>query len=288
MTHCCCHPSRDLCSFFLSQKQGCKKACKFWVFKKSKDPIINAGKTLGWEFANLTRAENSSSQVSLTWPSGNDSHPPTVYVVLTALVGMKPKEKKSRNKQWQVIGMTRHLKISLDGSTREPRSKSQAVPLFVLGVSATLGLEKVYQFRPTVNDDQGSIKLANTGEVNKSSSSSSRTSNDIPIFPHVPHSLGQSYDDRRKTQNLSNSGSPPWNLKIMSMVQHKFLVLTELSWSRRSEKGNFLLTWEILGGGLKGNLVTDSNYTVINLLPHTAYSIQVFHLFLYSLGAHML
>lgn len=89
--------------------------------------------------------------------------------------------------------------------------------------------------------------------------------------------------------------SPSWGLQAVSMVYENFLVVTEVSWAvpnglsnheesvtrERSEDGiknqkyHFLLTWEIFGGGLRGNLVTDSTSGTVSLWPDTAYFIQV-------------
>jgi len=97
-----------------------------------------------------------------------------------------------------------------------------------------------------------------------------------------------------------------WSLRMVSMVHQDSLVVTEVSWKlpsglsnqtsdsvtrdqessprdgsfemedqMRNQKYHFLLTWEIFGGGLRGNLVTDTTSGSISLWPDTAYFIQV-------------
>jgi hypothetical protein len=130
--------------------------------------------------------------------------------------------------------------------------------------------------------------------------------------------------DKKKATNKSLSSFPSpsniyslstassWSLRMVSMVHQDSLVVTELSWklpvglsNQRNEspvtskasprdgfedegsnqKYNFLLTWEIFGGGLRGNLVTDTTSGSISLWPDTAYFIQVRinHSFAFSL-----
>jgi hypothetical protein len=68
-----------------------------------------------------------------------------------------------------------------------------------------------------------------------------------------------------------------WNLHEVSLIHQKVLVIAEISWEGRSsgERAVYFVTWEVDGGGLKGNLFTDSTCVTLSLWPDTIYHIQV-------------
>jgi hypothetical protein len=68
-----------------------------------------------------------------------------------------------------------------------------------------------------------------------------------------------------------------WDLKKVSLIHQKSLVIAELAWNpvKVSEDQEYLITWELDGGGLKGHLVTDSTSVSLSLWPDTLYHIQV-------------
>lgn len=66
-----------------------------------------------------------------------------------------------------------------------------------------------------------------------------------------------------------------WRLKEVSLIHQKVLVIGEIAWEPRANKGVYLVTWEVDGGGLKGNLFTDSTCVTLSLWPDTIYHIQV-------------
>ncbi|KAJ8966683.1 hypothetical protein NQ314_003372 [Rhamnusium bicolor] len=55
----------------------------------------------------------------------------------------------------------------------------------------------------------------------------------------------------------------------------KFWSLGEIAWEPKANRGVYLVTWEVDGGGLKGNLFTDSTCVTLSLWPDTIYHIQV-------------
>lgn len=61
----------------------------------------------------------------------------------------------------------------------------------------------------------------------------------------------------------------------MSLIHQKVLVIAEVAWEPRVPRGVYLVTWEVDGGGLKGNLFTDSTCVTLSLWPDTIYHIQV-------------
>lgn len=67
-----------------------------------------------------------------------------------------------------------------------------------------------------------------------------------------------------------------WQLREDSLIHQKVLVIAELSWAQRGPAGGvYLVTWEVDGGGLKGNLFTDSTHVTLSLWPDTVYHVQV-------------
>lgn len=59
------------------------------------------------------------------------------------------------------------------------------------------------------------------------------------------------------------------------MIKQEFLVATHLAWEPTNKLINCLVTWEVFGGGLMGNLLTDSSNVELSLWPDTKYRVQV-------------
>ncbi|KAK2707500.1 uncharacterized protein LOC136029316 [Artemia franciscana] len=78
-----------------------------------------------------------------------------------------------------------------------------------------------------------------------------------------------------------------WSLKEVSLIHQRVLVIAEVAWpaQRTGEKrvknieneedADYLVTWEVDGGGLKGHLYTDATSVTLSLWPETVYHIQV-------------
>lgn len=66
-----------------------------------------------------------------------------------------------------------------------------------------------------------------------------------------------------------------WVLREVSLIHQKVLVIGEIAWEPKAQRGVYLVTWEVDGGGLKGNLFTDSTCVTLSLWPDTVYHIQV-------------
>lgn len=70
-----------------------------------------------------------------------------------------------------------------------------------------------------------------------------------------------------------------WNLREISLIHQKVLVIAEIAWDAVPayvmQRPLYLVTWEVDGGGLKGNLFTDSTCVTLSLWPDTVYHIQV-------------
>lgn len=60
------------------------------------------------------------------------------------------------------------------------------------------------------------------------------------------------------------------------MLQQDSLVLVDVAWQPTYNTPNqCLVTWEVSGGGLMGNLLTESFNVQLSLWPETKYRVQV-------------
>lgn len=69
-----------------------------------------------------------------------------------------------------------------------------------------------------------------------------------------------------------------WNLRELSLIHQRVLVIAEIAWNPQpSVKAApvYFVTWEVDGGGLRGNLFTDATSVTLSLWPDTVYHIQV-------------
>lgn len=73
------------------------------------------------------------------------------------------------------------------------------------------------------------------------------------------------------------SAVKPFEVRLVSLIHQKSLVIAELRWDDvgGNPSQEYLITWELSGGGLKGHLVTDSTSVTLSLWPDTTYQIQV-------------
>ncbi|CAD7091528.1 unnamed protein product [Hermetia illucens] len=66
-----------------------------------------------------------------------------------------------------------------------------------------------------------------------------------------------------------------WALRTVSMLQQGALVLVDVAWAPLNMPNQCLVTWEVSGGGLMGNLLTESSSVQLSLWPDTKYRVQV-------------
>lgn len=59
------------------------------------------------------------------------------------------------------------------------------------------------------------------------------------------------------------------------MVRDNSLVSTNIAWETSLAPNDCLVTWEVSGGGLIGNLLTQSSNVELSLWPETKYRVQV-------------
>lgn len=69
----------------------------------------------------------------------------------------------------------------------------------------------------------------------------------------------------------------PFPLNINSALRQGSLVITDIAWDQAITNASkqCLVTWEVSGGGLMGNLLTDSSAVELSLWSDTVYHVQV-------------
>ncbi|SPP88545.1 transmembrane protein fend [Drosophila guanche] len=90
------------------------------------------------------------------------------------------------------------------------------------------------------------------------------------------HYCTDSTDCRNCWENCQKQLSP-FELRIHRAQRQGALVLTDISWDEMIANASrqCLITWEVSGGGLIGNLLTDTSRAELSLWPDTVYNIQV-------------
>ncbi|XP_001354929.3 transmembrane protein fend [Drosophila pseudoobscura] len=90
------------------------------------------------------------------------------------------------------------------------------------------------------------------------------------------HYCTDSTDCRNCWENCQKQLSP-FELRIHRAQRQGALVLTDIGWDEMIANASrqCLITWEVSGGGLIGNLLTDTSRAELSLWPDTVYNIQV-------------
>lgn len=225
---------------------GCQQACRFHRETAGKQmqqtqPVIH---TRGDEVIKLNGAVARWPRPPTTSPSS-----PLVYVVMRRQAGT--------SSSWRQISQT------VDLTARLPAAESSN-----LG-SATI--------RVLVVDPEGLVTIYSPVSLSETVSPAVTIGSDVSSKVMAGH---------RKKINTevtpSTTKSPTaykvggtWELREVSLIHQKVLVIAEVAWEPRVTRGVYLVTWEVDGGGLKGNLFTDSTCVTLSLWPDTIYHIQV-------------
>lgn len=85
----------------------------------------------------------------------------------------------------------------------------------------------------------------------------------------------QCWDECTSSTSINKSILDTWSLSVQSMVRDNSLVSTNIAWTATKSPSDCLVTWEVSGGGLIGNLLTQSSNVELSLWPETKYRIQV-------------
>lgn len=147
--------------------------------------------------------------------------------------------RKSLSGPWRQVIQT------LDLTTRVPLNSDQSGSMLRVLVVDPQGLVTIYSPDEASIRDRKKKKTINT-EVKATTSKSTVT-----------------------------DANEPWTLREISLIHQKVLVIGEIAWEPKATRGVYLVTWEVDGGGLKGNLFTDSTCVTLSLWPDTIYHIQV-------------
>ncbi|CAL8110652.1 unnamed protein product [Orchesella dallaii] len=117
-------------------------------------------------------------------------------------------------------------------------------------------------FGGNVNDD---VPAIDSSSAFRSLVSQVSSSSAIDIVANTEHSISDGVEEEL------------FELRRVSLIHQKSLVIAELQWNGigNNPSQEYLITWELTGGGLKGHLVTDSTSVTLSLWPDTLYQIQV-------------
>ncbi|KAJ6637061.1 Transmembrane protein fend [Pseudolycoriella hygida] len=83
------------------------------------------------------------------------------------------------------------------------------------------------------------------------------------------------WDDCAVSTSINKSVLATWSLGVTSMVRENSLVSANIAWESQNSPSDCLVTWEVSGGGLIGNLLTQSSNVELSLWPDTRYNVQV-------------
>lgn len=97
------------------------------------------------------------------------------------------------------------------------------------------------------------------------------------VKPALGMPLTQSTYDRTESNGIDvDGGEEAWPLLHEAEVEASGLVAARVWWPPLSPRGaDYLVTWEVEGGGLKGHLYTDLPEVDLTLWPETVYQVQV-------------
>ncbi|KAE9537205.1 hypothetical protein AGLY_006228 [Aphis glycines] len=278
--------------FAFLQDVGCQEACSFhdWHGGSQPSPVVEA------------RGERALTIESgtLRWPRPADLQEPSsqrlVYVI------MRRRDPGTR-RSWSQLGQTPGYKARLPKTTAPWTVRVLAVsaeglvtifsPAPVSSTSVLRVPVESVAARGATDDASPTQELAATPPPTLSSPTATAVLHDLRDADIIIRSLGRdqilgirlplaaksaSQEESLRLMGGDNpsDSSEVWNLREVSMIHQKVLVIAEVAWdARQVHRPAYLVTWEIDGGGLKGNLFTDTTCVTLSLWPDTAYLIQV-------------
>ncbi|CAI6350548.1 unnamed protein product [Macrosiphum euphorbiae] len=271
---------------------GCQEACSFhdWHGGSQHSPVVEA------------RGERALTIESgtLRWPRPADLLSPSaqrlVYVI------MRRRDPGTR-RTWSQLGQTpgykarlpkttapwtvRVLAVSAEGlvtifspapvtATSVPRVPVESVAARAAASAASPQLELAATPPPTLSSPTAAAVLHDLRDADIIIRSLGRDQILGIRLPLAARSAPQEESLRLMGDDDPSDTTEMWNLREVSMIHQKVLVIAEVAWdARQVHRPAYLVTWEIDGGGLKGNLFTDTTCVTLSLWPDTAYLIQV-------------
>ncbi|XP_014252170.1 uncharacterized protein LOC106668171 isoform X1 [Cimex lectularius] len=232
---------------------GCEEACQFHaeIGGGQSEPVVRT------RSEEVLKVENSVA----SWSRPNKASGPFVYVVMRR-VGDRP---------WKQITQT-----------LEPRAWVPEGGVLRVLVVNRVGLVAIY------SPEQPDSEMAQMKAVLESLGRGG-VLNGYPIPPPPPQGKRINTQIVQPSTSIPNNnilddsraeGKRPWNLHTISLIHQKYLVIAEIAWEGRrqlqgSRKPIYFVTWEVDGGGLKGNLLTESTTVTLSLCTDTVYHIEV-------------
>ncbi|RZF49019.1 hypothetical protein LSTR_LSTR010727 [Laodelphax striatellus] len=226
-----------ICSLKTTCFSGCKAACQFSMqLSNQRLPLLVYDSG-----EKVLRIEGSQAH----WPEPSEDDSPWVYLVLTRVP--YPGERVSDQ-----IQQTLELSFQLPDSSEDSRDSMRVL---VIGRN---GLHTVYS--PRHSTELPSARET-AQEVIRSLGGGSMQGLQLPSVE--PNTLFRPYSGEK------------WNLRELSRVRQESIVSTHITWDPRRSNALYLVTWEIDGGGLQGNLFTESSTVNLSLWSDTVFHIQV-------------
>ncbi|XP_046393339.1 uncharacterized protein LOC124161148 [Ischnura elegans] len=277
---------------------GCQQACKFHreqergpgdsaegdaAARQNVEPVVQ---TLGHRVVEVVQFP-ARRGVLVRWPpySRSQSAGSVVYVVMTKEAGAL---------FWTQVTQTVDLEARLADST----SSVGGLGIRVLVVDPE-GLVTVYS--PSTDDDESPIPTSTVGPspvppgseeeaeaATKGGGDGERDARagrwplvirddvDSPLDSAQLALLFPTASAEEAASQLAvrrSAPGSPWVLREVSLIHQRVLVIAEVSWEARGWV--YLVTWEVDGGGWKGNLFTQSTSVTLSLWPDTLFHIQV-------------
>ncbi|XP_045595207.1 uncharacterized protein fend [Procambarus clarkii] len=94
--------------------------------------------------------------------------------------------------------------------------------------------------------------------------------------PPLGSSRSHSSGERSEVNGIEGDAAAMWPLLHEAEVEDSGLVAARVWWVPQTPRGgDYLVTWEVEGGGLKGHLYTDLPEVDLTLWPETVYHVQV-------------
>ncbi|XP_054729249.1 uncharacterized protein LOC129238234 [Anastrepha obliqua] len=105
---------------------------------------------------------------------------------------------------------------------------------------------------------------------------STSTTTTSPITsPAIERHQLQQQQQSQQSPKINKSIQETWSLRTVSMLQQDSLVLVDIAWEALNTPNQCLISWEVSGGGLMGNLLTESSNVQLSLWPDTKYRVKV-------------
>nr|CAD7439233.1 unnamed protein product [Timema bartmani] len=237
---------------FSAQFPGCQQACQFH-HETSSQPVQQTQPVIHTRGEEVVKILGNGAR----WPRPPTTNPsnPLVYVVM--------RKQDDESSSWRQVTQT------VDLTARLPEEETDPDPTNVrVLVVDPEGLVTIYSPVSSLSTPPipHSVEILLGNEAVRKIMGIHRKKINTEVSP----------TSAAKSSNKSRTAvSAPWELREVSLIHQKVLVIAEVAWTPQVSRGVYLVTWEVDGGGLKGNLFTDSTCVTLSLWPDTIYHIQV-------------